>query len=148
MLLKKHADEQESLMRETTVLFLDVFAKYCNRYFGPKGGASVLKYYCDNHNRSMTMENYPDVEVFSKDERFFKIHFIVKKIETDTYFNDIDIYHIKWPNHIEKIDFQTFIATCRYFYENLGECKTNGTTTKLAFDKKILELLEEVHLVK
>jgi hypothetical protein len=78
-------------------------------------------------------------------EKLFRIYLIFTKIKTDILFNNIDIYHVKWPydeGEIQRIDFEEFELTCFNFYKSLGEYKTaKEEKLKLGFSRKILDLL-------
>jgi hypothetical protein len=128
------------------VFFLDVLLKYCVFYFGEEEGMALYNYYCDNHADIITVIKN---ESRSYGEKLFKLHMIFKKIETDIFFNKIDVFYVKWPydkGEIKPVDFELFQLMCFGFYEALGEARTNKEERiKLGFARRILDLLLPPH---
>lgn len=135
-------NQTKTIEQNEFVFFLEVLPRYCVFYFGTEEGMALYNYYCDNH---------ADVSAAIKDaklvygEKLFKLHMIFKKIESDIFFNSIQVYHVRWPydkGETKLVDFELFQLTCFSFYEALGEAKTNKEEKlKLGFSHRIVDLL-------
>jgi len=128
--------------REDIIFFLEVLSKYCVFYFGEEEGTVLYNYYHDNHGDV--------IAVIKKGKRVYgaklpKLDMIFRKINIDVFFDQTEIYHVRWPydkGEVKQVDFELFDLTCFNFYETLGESKTsNEEKLKLGFSRRILDLL-------
>lgn len=135
-------NKNTSVEPKDIVFFLEVLSKYCVFYFGEKDGMALYNYYCNNH-ADIISEIKSGSRVYG--EKLSRIFLIFNKIKTDIFFNNIGIYHIKWPydkGEVHRIDFEEFELTCFNFYKALGEYKTSKEEKfKLGFSRKIVDLL-------
>lgn len=127
--------------RKDIVFFLEVLSRYCVFYFGEEEGSVLYNYYHDNHGDVIT--------AIKKGKRVYgaklpKLDMIFRKINVDVFFDQTEIYHIRWPydkGEVKQVDFELFELTCFNFYEALGEFRNEEERLKLGFARRILDLL-------
>src|SRR5215813_3775106 len=98
-------NKNTSIEHKDIVFFLEVLSKYCVFYFGDEEGLVLYHYYCNNH-ADIISEIQKGSRVYG--EKLFRIYLIFSKIKTDTFFNNIDIYHVQWPydkGEVQRVDF-------------------------------------------